>query len=120
MSEYLELKYNKIIPICILVASCFILSTSFLVGFSINTLTGLILLPVAILMLANPLVVITANEVHLKNLFGITLKNYSYNKSEISIKNNMLFVKDKKIISFWPLRKDNVDALKSYIEKLAK
>jgi hypothetical protein len=98
MNEY-QIKYNKLFPIIIIASSTFILASSFIIGFSINTLLGFLLLALGILMLLRPAAVITKDEIELRSIFGMTLKRYPYSKSNISFKNKNLYIKDKKIIS---------------------
>ncbi|MCF4965798.1 hypothetical protein [Nostoc sp. CMAA1605] len=95
----LEVKYKKIYPIFIGVCSILMLYTSLLVGFSLNTITGLILLLVSLLMLTRTVAVITQNEIQMRNLLGMTVKVYSYTPDQIVVANNSIYVNDKKVIS---------------------
>ncbi|AUS99474.1 hypothetical protein CLI64_03190 [Nostoc sp. CENA543] len=97
----LEVKYKKMYPIFILICSILILYTSLLVGFSLNTITGLILLLVSLLMLTRTVAVITQNEIQMRNLLGMTVKVYSYTPDQIVVANNNIYVNDKKVISGW-------------------
>jgi hypothetical protein len=94
-------KYKKIYPIFMLSASLFILYVSLLVGFSVNTITGLVLLIISILMLTRPIAVITPNTIQMMNLMGMTVNNYHYNHENIAITNNSILVGNKKVISNW-------------------
>jgi uncharacterized membrane protein len=82
-----------------LICSIFILYVSLLAGFSLNTITGLILLLVSILMLTRNIAIITPHEIQMLNLLGMTVKTYSYTPDQIVITNNSIYVNDKKVIS---------------------
>jgi membrane-bound ClpP family serine protease len=97
----LQVKYKKIFPILILVCSIFILCVSLLTGFTPNTITGLILLLLGLLMLTRTVAVITPNEIQMMNLLGMTVKVYSYTPDQIVVTNNSIYVNDKKVISGW-------------------
>jgi hypothetical protein len=101
MNQYssIEIKYKKIFSLFLFFTSMFILYVSFLVGFSLNTITGVILFLLSILMLTRPIAVITPNNVQMINLLGITVKNYPYTPDQILIKDNSIFVDGKKVIS---------------------
>lgn len=97
----LEIKYKKIFPIFMLICSLFILYVSLLTGFSANTITGLILLLLSLLMLTRTVAVITQQEIQMLNLLGMIIKRYSYTPDQIVITNNSIYVNDKKVISLW-------------------
>ena len=98
MNQY-EVKHNKILPVVAIIASVFILGTSLVIGFSLNTVTGILFLIIGIAMLSRPAAVITKEQIEIKNLLGMTLKRYPYMSKDISFKNNNLYVNDKKAIS---------------------
>ncbi|BAB75689.1 hypothetical protein ACN23B_20035 [Anabaena sp. FACHB-709] len=95
----LQVKYKKIFPIFMLICSIFILYVSLVAGFSLNTITGLILLLLSFLMLTRTVAVITPNEIQMMNLLGITVKTYSYTPDQIVIANNSVYVNGKKVLS---------------------
>ena len=97
----LKIKYKKVFPIFFLVCSIFILYAALVVGFTINTITGLIHLQLSVLMLTRSVVVITSNMIQMKNLLGMTVKEYPYTPEQVLIRNNSVFVTDKKIFSTW-------------------
>ncbi|HIK05121.1 MAG TPA: hypothetical protein IGS40_10455 [Trichormus sp. M33_DOE_039] len=97
----LQVKYKKIFPILMLICSIFILYVSLLTGFSLNTITGLILLLLGLLMLTRTVAVITQNEIQMMNLLGMTVKVYSYTPDQIVVANNCIYVDGKKVISGW-------------------
>jgi hypothetical protein len=101
MNQYssIEIKYKKIFSLFLFFASVFILYVSFIVGFSLNTITGVILFFLSILMLTRPIAVITPNNIQMINLFGITGKSYPYTPDQILIKDNSISVNGKKVIT---------------------
>lgn len=100
-TSYWQVKYKKIFPILMLICSIFILYVSLLTGFSLNTITGLILLLLGLLMLTRTVAVITQNEIQMMNLLGMTVKVYSYTPDQIVVANNCIYVDGKKVISGW-------------------
>jgi hypothetical protein len=101
MNQYsiIEIKYKKIFSLFLFFASVFILYVSFIVGFSLNTIIGVILFLLSILMLTRPIAVITPNNIQMINLLGITVKNYPYIPDQILIKDNSISINGKKVIS---------------------
>jgi hypothetical protein len=95
----IEVKYKKIFSLFLFFASIFILYVSSIVGFSLNTITGVVLFFVSILMLTRPIAVITPNNIQMMNLLGMTVKNYPYKPEQILIKDNSISVNGKKVIS---------------------
>jgi hypothetical protein len=110
----LDIGYKKVFPIFMLVCSLFILYVALLVGFTINTITGLILLPVSILMLTRPAISITPNEIQMKNLWGMVVKTYPYTRDRISLRNNSVYVGEKKVFSTW-WADCNVKAIETFL-----
>lgn len=74
----IEIKHNQVMAIFMLVCALFILSTSFLVGVSLNTLTGVIILVVSIGYFTQPAVVVTESGLEHRNLLGMTLRRTDY------------------------------------------
>lgn len=108
--------YNKVIGIIFLVFSSFILYVSLLIGPSINTITGLLLLLVSILHLAGSAIVYDDEKMEVKNLFGITMKTYSFLTDSISIENNRIIVNGSKIqVQKWVLAKSDYNDLIQFI-----
>ena len=108
--------YNKVIGIIFLVFSSFILYVSLLIGPSINTITGLLLLLVSILHLAGSAIVYDDEKMEVKNLFGITMKTYSFLTDSISIENSRIMVNGSKIqVQKWMLAKSDYNDLIQFI-----
>lgn len=98
---YLEIKYKKMLPILLLVASVLNLGLSLVAGLTLNIVTGLVLLLVGILMLKRPVIVITPSEIQMKSLLGRTGKKHSYTPDQISLRSGSLYVNNKKIFTTW-------------------
>ena len=74
----IEIKHNQAMAIFMLVCALFILGTSFLVGVSLNTLTGVIILLVSIGYFLQPAIVVTESGLEHRNLLGMTLRRTDY------------------------------------------
>lgn len=97
----IAVKYKKVFPILMLSSSIFILYVSLVVGFSLNTITGIVLLTLSIFMLTRPIALITSDSIQMKNLLGMTLKVYYYTPDNIVITNNSIIINNKKVLSTW-------------------
>jgi membrane-bound ClpP family serine protease len=111
----LTIKYKKAFPILFLLCSAVILYAALVVGFTTNTIIGLISLLLGILMLTRSVIVITPNTIQMKNLLGMTVKEYSYAPEQVSVRDNSVFVNDKKIFSAW-WTDTNVRKLSAFFE----
>ncbi len=112
---FLQIKYNKLLPIFLLFCSIFVLYVSLLVGISLNTITAIILLIVSLLMLLNPIVEITPSEIRMKNIIGKTVKTHLYTPDSIAFKNNNVYVDGKKILNTWWMDTD-VNKIRAFVE----
>jgi hypothetical protein len=74
----IEIKHNQAMAIFMLVCALFILGTSFLIGVSLNTLTGVIILLVSIGYFLQPAIVVTESGLEHRNLLGMTLRRTDY------------------------------------------
>ncbi len=74
----IEIRHNPGVAIFMLVCSLFILGTTLLVGVSLNTVTGVILLLVSIGYFANPALVVTDSGIEHRNILGMTLRRTDY------------------------------------------
>ena len=97
----LKIKYRKLFPIFFLVCGAFILYVALVIGFTPNTIIGIVLLPLGVLMLTRSVVSITRHTIQMKNLLGVTLKEYPYTPERVSIRNNSVYVEDNKVFSLW-------------------
>lgn len=89
--------FKKIHGILFLCGAIFILGASFITGPSINTITGILILVIAILYLTNPAVVYNDDEMQQKNLFGITMKTYSFKNDKFSVQDDTIYVNGSKV-----------------------
>ncbi|MGD1906204.1 MAG: hypothetical protein ACFB0C_09455 [Leptolyngbyaceae cyanobacterium] len=97
--QYLKIKFHKALGIFELICSSFILCVSFLIGFSLNTITGLVLFGVSIRTLTSPMVVITPADIQMRNLLGMTLKRHPYSPEQVSVRNHLVYINEKRIFS---------------------
>lgn len=111
----LELKYLKAFPTFLLTCCALIFFSAFVTGFSMNTVTGLILLPIGILGLTQSIVTITPNEIQWKNMFGRTMKTFPYQAEDMEVKENKVFVGDEKILGLW-MYDQSQDTIKQYFQ----
>ncbi len=74
----IEIRHRRGMAFFMLACSVFILGTSFLVGVSLNTLTGALLLVVSIAYLTQPAIVATESGLEHRNLLGMTLRRTDY------------------------------------------
>ncbi|MBI3133273.1 MAG: hypothetical protein HYZ14_01225 [Bacteroidetes bacterium] len=89
--------FNKVLGIVFMVFASFILYVSLMIGPSINTITGGLLLLVSIFYLVNPAIIYNHQEIQLKNLFGMTMKRYSFLTDTITVQNRDIYVNGSKI-----------------------
>lgn len=89
--------FSKALGIVFLAASVFILGASLITGPSISTITGILILIISIMYLMNPAALYDDEKIEVKNLYGMTLKTYHFNKDEISVRDNKVFANGKKI-----------------------
>jgi hypothetical protein len=102
----MKLRYRPVIGVSMVAVSLFILGVSLLVGFSPNTVTGVILLLVGIGYLTRPLAELTADRLTVFALLGPLKKEYLVQTLRLS--GEKLFAGDQKV-SIHPLlvnRKD--------------
>ena len=112
-----KVTYIKIMGILFLCGALFILGVSFVIGPSINTITGVLILIISIFYLSNPAIVYTDDEMQMKNLFGITMKTYSFKTDKFSVQDRTIYVNGNKVrISKSTLVAQEYDELLSYIQ----
>ena len=92
-----KVTYVKVLGILFLCCALFILFASLAIGPSLNTITGIMLLLISILYLVNPAVVYNDEAIMTKNLWGMTLKSYHFNKDNITVQNRDIYADGKKI-----------------------
>lgn len=111
-----KVTFNKGFGIALIIASVFILSVSFLIGISLNTLTGAILLVLGICYLNNPALEYDKDELRIKNLYGGTVKKYSFHIDKIEVREGAMYANDNKIrVAGSFLNKTELTQLHEYI-----
>jgi hypothetical protein len=45
------------------------------------------------------MIVITATEIQMRNLLGMMLKRHPYTPEQVSVRNNLVYIKEKRIFS---------------------
>jgi hypothetical protein len=89
----LKIRQNRVFAIVILSCAIFILFVSFLIGPSLNLIIGFLNLFIGIKMLTQPVLVITDQEIEIKNLLGMTMKRVPFNSyAELEIEEGSLYV----------------------------
>ncbi len=113
-----KVTFHKAFGISLIIGALFILSVSFLIGFSLNTITGAILLVVGILYLNNPAVEYDKDELRIKNLYGGTVKKYSFHADKVEVKDGTLYSNESKIrVAGAFLNKTELNQLHEFISK---
>jgi hypothetical protein len=112
-----KVTYNKIFGIFLIAGALFILSISFIIGFSLNTLTGALLLIMGILYLNSAAIEYDKDELLLKNLYGGVVKRYSFQTDRIELKDGAIYAKGSKVrVGGLFLNKDELGKLHDFIE----
>ncbi|MEM8857705.1 MAG: hypothetical protein AAGD96_05260 [Chloroflexota bacterium] len=115
----LNLKYTKIFPVFLLLCCVPIFWATLVAGFSSSTITGLILLLIAVLSFTKEIIVIKPKSIEWKNMFGRTMKTLSYDLDEIEVRENKVFVGDEKILGLW-MYDQSADTVIQHFEQLTK
>ena len=109
--------YNKVFGISLIAGSLFILAVSFIIGFSMNTVTGGLLLVMGILYLNGAAIKYDDNEILLKNLFGGTVRAYSFSSDKIEMRDGIMYSNDSKIrVASFFLNKNELCRLHDHIQ----
>ncbi len=92
----IALHYNKVFGAVMLVLSLFILAVAFAIGKPFpQAITGGITLLASIGFLTQPVMVVVAGEVQMRNLFGMTMKRYEFSSlADLELRDGRLRVKD--------------------------
>ncbi len=80
-----------------------------------NTVTGVILFVVGLMMLARPVIVITETEIQKKNLWGMTMKRHALDGVKAEL--DGVYSGGKKVIFDVVTTNTNNDAVRAYLEK---
>ena len=113
----LNLKYTKAFPIFLFLCCFVIFWATFVIGPSSSTITGLVLLPIAILTLIKDVIVITPRSIEWSNMLGRVVKRIEVQPGEITLEGNKVCVKGEKQFRLWLFDK-NVSQVESFINSL--
>lgn len=92
-----KVTFAKALGIIFLICALFILFVSFSIGPSLNTITGVVLAVVAIVYMVNPVVTYDSSGFKTKNLWGMTLKTYTFSADKFDIRDRNIYVNGKKV-----------------------
>lgn len=113
-----KVTYHKAFGIFLLAGSIFILGVSFIIGFSLNTLTGGLLLVIGILYLNGSAIEYDKEELRMKNIYGGTVKRYSFKTDKIEIRDGAIYANDSKVrVGGAFLNKTELNQLHDFIAK---
>ena len=122
----IEIRHNQGMAIFMLCCSLFILATTFLVGVSLNTLTGVILLLVSIGYFTQPGIVVTERAFEFRNLLGMTMRRTEFGSlADVSVEDGVFYVsrdgnKEKVIGMRWFLSGDDIKRLEDAVRAAGK
>ncbi|MBA3971380.1 MAG: hypothetical protein H0X46_04435 [Bacteroidetes bacterium] len=113
-----KVTYNKVFGILLITGALFILGVSFIIGFSLNTLSGGLLLVMGILYLNNAAIEYDDQEILVKNLYGGTVRSYSFLSDKIELRDGAMYANDSKIrVGAFFLNKEELALLYDMIAK---
>lgn len=115
----IALHYNKVFAVVMLALSLFILAVAFSLGQPFpQAITGGISLLVSIGFLTQPVMVVVAGEVQMRNLFGMTTKRHEFTSlADLELRDGRVRVKDTPVGSGrWLLHGADWQALGRAIE----
>jgi hypothetical protein len=95
----IELHYNKVFGAVMLALSLFILGVAFTIGKPFpQAVTGGITLLASIGFLTQPVLVVAAGEVQMRNLLGMTMKRHEFGSlADLELRDGRLRVKDQPV-----------------------
>ncbi len=90
----IEIRHNRGMASFMLVCALFILGTTAIVGFSMNTVTGIVLLVVSFGYFTQPGIVVTERGFEFRNLLGMTMRRTDFRSlAEVSVEDGVFFVR---------------------------
>lgn len=109
--------YKKVFGISFLIAGLFILITSLMLEPSITTVTGLLIMIISIPYLTSAAIIYNDEELQLKNLFGMTMKRYSFTSDGLNVRSGKVYSHAIKLkVASGMLVKSEYEALLKHIE----
>lgn len=95
--EPIKLYSNKLIAGFVFLCGVFILSMAVSYEYPAQMIMGPMFVLLGVLLFVIPTIVITKNEIQMRNLFGMTLKRYSYNSDNVRVEGRKLYIDNKKV-----------------------
>lgn len=85
----------------------------------ISMVLGGMLVLLGILHFSNPAIVYSSSKIELKNLLGMTMKTYKFDTDQITVENNRIYSKGKKIaISPIRVNKGKMDEMIAFVSSI--
>lgn len=122
----IEIRHNRVMAVFMLLCAVFILATTAIVGVSLNTLTGVVLLIVAAGYLTKPGVVVTERGFEFRNLLGMTMRRVEFRSlADVTVENGAFYVarsngREKVIGMRWFLHGEDVRKLEEAVRAAAR
>jgi hypothetical protein len=93
----LKIRFNQIVAIFQLVVGTIILLLALMIGDVLQLFMGSFFILLGILYVSNPALVITENEILIKNPLGMTMKRYPHHLNNVETSGNKIIVDGKKV-----------------------
>lgn len=122
----IEIRHNRVMAVFMLLCAAIILATTAIVGVSLNTLTGVVLLVVAAGYLTKPGVVVTERGFEFRNLLGMTMRRVEFRSlADVTVENGAFYVarsngREKVIGMRWFLHGEDVRRLEEAVRAAAR
>jgi hypothetical protein len=113
----MTLRHAKAFPIFAVVCGAFILFSTLVVGFSLNTIIGLVVLAVGILMLVRPLGILSPQSLVFFRPIGGEAKTIWFEPDDIEVHKKAIVIHGKKALPLWRVGNPNSDVI-GYVEGL--
>ena len=98
MEEEIKIHQHKGLAVFTILGGVFVAVTAAMIGGSRwQVALGPIIVLTGIAQLASPNIIITETEIQMKNVFGMTLKRVPYNANNTEMRENALYVDNKKV-----------------------
>lgn len=92
-----KVTYVKVLGYIFLVCAIFLLGTSIFIGPTLNTLGGLVILIFSLFYLANPAILYDDQEIRIKNVLGMTLRIYRFDRDKIAVEGDHIYVNGERL-----------------------
>lgn len=115
--EPMTLRHAKAFPVFALVCGAIVLFASLSIGFSLNTIIGLVSLVAGILLLTRPLGVLSPQSLVFFRPIGGEAKTILFEPEDIEVHKNAIVIHGKKALPLWRVGNPNGDVI-GYVERL--